>query len=190
MVDEELINRVAHVAVEHEVDPGDYAGGSGHLSFVSFSMKSILTKEISKNEIEINCTYQKEILTEFTIEPFNPPYRSEHEKKISLFLCPTPENTISDSKFSDEEVKSEVTHFIELYLLKIEQTYGDCRAPIKYPPYYHNLKNQLLCFIDLDLGENETIVFSSNHTESMLHRMKEVFKVRFGFEKSHENQME
>lgn len=181
MVIEKFIEKVANIAVEHDVDPGDHAGGSGHLSYVSFSIKSILHRYIDEYTIEIDCSFEKEILTEFTVEPYNPPYKYEYTKKIKVYLTTGSLVEVSNQ----QDLQERVLHYISDYLFRIEQKYGDCRAPIKYPPYFHsepeNTNNiHHLSFIDVDLGENETLVFVSHQTTAMLERIKQVLEERFG----------
>ena len=178
---EKFIEKIVNIAVEHEVDPGDHAGGSGHLSYVSFSIKSISHKIIDNNTVDVDCRFEKEVLTEFTVEPYNPPYKYEYAKKIVVYL--TTGRFVEMSNRQDLQEK--VLQHISDYLFRIEQKFGDCRAPIKFPPYFHfesdNSNNlQHLCFIDVDLGENETIVFVSTQTSAMLERIKQVFGERFG----------
>ncbi len=185
MIDERIINNVINLVLDHDVTPGDHAGGSGHLSYVSYSVKEIIKEDVRDNILNIKCLYDTIIVTEFTIEPDNPPYVYNHEKRIMLIECDNAESVTSDDQVG-ESFEKQIIKYIDYYLLRIEQGYGDCRAPIKFPPYFHSEKLEntrclYYVFIDMDLGENETLAFVSVNPGSMVPSIRKLFKERFGF---------
>lgn len=177
---ESVINKIVQLAVNQEVQPGEHAGGSGHLAEISFSINSVKREQLKIGLDVVTCFYEKEVFTEFTYEPDNPPYRSNHEKVLIVYWCEKTGGSIED----EEKFTHGIIFFIEHYLLQIEQKYGDCRAPIKYPPYFHfisdNTKTIAACFVDVDLGDNETLVFVGDNLEGIIEKMKEIVGERFG----------
>ena len=185
MKNDQITDKVITLVLDHDVKPGDHAGGSGHLSYVSYSIKDVSKKQIEDNFMEIICLYDKYIVTEFTYEPDNPPYRSSHEKCILLTFCDELDNRRSVKETDSETFRNQINQVIEYYLVQIEQGYGDCRAPVKFPPYYYseyymNSGTLYFCFIDVDLGGNETLAFISFEPDSMKKMIKNVFENRFG----------
>ncbi len=185
MIDDRIIKNVINLVLDHDVKPGDHAGGSGHLSYVSYTVKEIIKEEIRDKILNIRCLYDTVIVTEFTIEPDNPPYIYNHEKRIMLIESEDAEGVLSDGHVA-ESFEKQIIRYVDYYLLKIEQGYGDCRVPVKFPPYFHSEKPEdkitlYYAFIDVDLGEDETLAFVSSNPGSMVPSVKKVFKERFGF---------
>ena len=74
MYTEKEIEDLVKQRIEADEKLGDQAGGSGHLSHVSYRIDSIKSKEIEGNKLEITYTYTLLIESEFTYYPDNPPY--------------------------------------------------------------------------------------------------------------------
>jgi hypothetical protein len=185
MIDERIINNVISLVLNHDVKPGDHAGGSGHLSYVSYTIKEVIKEDVHDNILKIKCLYDTIIVTEFTLEPHNPPYIYNHEKKIMLIEYNNGDKVPSDFPVGGG-FERQIIRYVDYYLLRIEQGYGDCRAPVKFPPYFHSEKREDIvplyyAFIDVDLGEDETMAFVSTNPSSILTSIKKVFKDRFGF---------
>jgi len=186
MTDDKIINHVIKIVLDHDVKPGDHAGGSGHLSYVSYEVKNVLKEDILNNVLNVKCTYDKTVVSEFTIEPYNPPYVYSHEKLISIIDCTDfIADDIPSEIPSNGNFERQILRYIDYYLLKIEQEYGDCRAPVRFPPYFHSVTPQenptrYYAFIDVDLGDDETLAFISMNQDSMLPAVKKILKERFG----------
>ena len=65
-------------------EAGEKAGGSRHLSFVSYKVNEILNKEKKPEGWHIDFSYTQYIETEFTYYPDNPPY--EYSGKIKILM--------------------------------------------------------------------------------------------------------
>lgn len=86
MLTENEIQDMVKQKIESEEKTGDQAGGSGHLSFVSYTIDKIETREISEECMEISYNYTIIVESEFTIYPDNPPYEYPHSGKIVVDL--------------------------------------------------------------------------------------------------------
>jgi hypothetical protein len=96
-------------------------------------------------------------------------------------MMTSPEQNIDWGKSQEK-----ITRYVEDFLLKIEWNYGDNRAPIKYPPIFSinkiNETGKLYrCVIQIDLGDDEELLFQSDDPEQLFHLISDDFKQRFTF---------
>ncbi len=86
MLDENTVRDIVDATIRRTERLGDQAGGSGHVSFVSYTVDSIEPPRqvgtAGNEEWEIGFVYTKVIETEFTIYPDNPPYEERYRKTI------------------------------------------------------------------------------------------------------------
>ena len=80
----EKIAEIIHQKITRDERPGEQVGGSGHLGYKSFELKSIETTELANDSIQVVYDYLVTIETEFTYYPDNPPTEYLHRKKIIL----------------------------------------------------------------------------------------------------------
>lgn len=87
--EQEIRNRVS-AFIEAEENLGDQAGGSGHLSHVSYQIDTIdweldHDREDQKGQYaRVQFVYTISVVTEFTYEPDNPPYTEQYKQCILL----------------------------------------------------------------------------------------------------------
>lgn len=73
---EELLYQINSWLNESD-EAGEKAGGSGHLSMVSFSVDKILRTEQMDDGLLVEYEYTRYIESEFTYYPDNPPYEDK-----------------------------------------------------------------------------------------------------------------
>ncbi|MFH1298091.1 MAG: hypothetical protein ABIJ04_12640 [Bacteroidota bacterium] len=74
MLSEEKINRIVEDYIRKTEKLGDLGGGSGHMSYVSFRIDDIKSRNLDGGKTEISFSYTLMVETEFTYYPDNPPY--------------------------------------------------------------------------------------------------------------------
>ena len=74
MLSKDKLMTVIKMRIEESENTGDIAGGSGHLSNVSYVIDKVSDPVKSDDGWQITITYTKIIETEFTYYPDNPPY--------------------------------------------------------------------------------------------------------------------
>lgn len=84
MLSDKEIQDLVKQKIESEEKTGEQAGGSGHLSYASYTIHNIDTREINKECLEISYQYTLIVETEFTIYPDNPPYEYMRSGKIII----------------------------------------------------------------------------------------------------------
>ncbi len=82
MLKKEAIKAIIRKQIEKDERLGDQVGGSGHSSFVSYTIKDYETKPLENNALKIKYSYEVTVETEFTYYPDNPPQVYKHEKTI------------------------------------------------------------------------------------------------------------
>jgi len=82
MFTKEQLNNIVRNKIESDEVLGDRAGGSGHMSNVSYDVDKIDNPVKIKKGWKIFYEYTTSVITEFTIWPDNPPYESRHSKYI------------------------------------------------------------------------------------------------------------
>ena len=162
---------------------GERAGGSGHLSSVSYKIERFSSEEIENGKWKIDFTYSLITESEFTYYPDNPPYTTYFKNTIII----NSETEITedggkkeDSEFLEiqwEKATEEINNYLVNLLHKIEWKYGDNRAPIKFPPIFEiNLLdpfNQFVCKIEADLTDNEEYYsFTANTPQYLIDKIK------------------
>lgn len=175
----EIINQ----KIQADEKLGDQSGGSGHLSYRSYSIDDFTANEISSELLKIKYRYKIFIETEFTYYPDNPPQEYNYEKVITVN---NKKEIVSENKTTEystgisnipyeewESVKIKIEEYLEKLLIKIEWKYGDCRAPFVYPPTFKIVKLdndsvEYRCIIKYDLGENELMIFKSEDASNLL----------------------
>ncbi len=76
-----------------------------------------------------------------------------------------------------EGVQDSINTYLANILFKIEWHYGDCRAPFFYPPEYNLIRRadnttEYTCTIKLDLGENESLQYTSSEPADLVKAIK------------------
>ena len=84
MFSESEILEIINHKIELDEGTGYKKGGSSHLSYKTFQVKSFKTDCISSGETEITYMYTVYVDTEFTSYPDNPPAEYRHKKKITV----------------------------------------------------------------------------------------------------------
>jgi len=84
MLTKEQIETAVHGQIEKDEKLGDQAGGSGHLSYVDYTIDQISEPMDKDGGWEVEYSYTVVITTEFTIEPDNPPYRYPKSGKVLI----------------------------------------------------------------------------------------------------------
>ena len=84
MTNKEKIENLVRQKIEKDEKLGHQAGGSGHMSHVSYTIDSIETKDTDEEKIEISYKYTIVVETEFTYYPDNPPYEYLYEGKLII----------------------------------------------------------------------------------------------------------
>ena len=74
MLTKEQIETAVQRQIEKDENLGDQAGGSGHMSYVSYTVDEIGDPVETDYGWEVDYKYTVVVTTEFTIEPDNPPY--------------------------------------------------------------------------------------------------------------------
>lgn len=74
MLTEKKIREIVESQIRQDNELGERAGGSGHLSYVSYRIDEIIPRDLQDGRTEIAYTYTLIIETEFTYYPDNPPY--------------------------------------------------------------------------------------------------------------------
>lgn len=186
MKNDKEIEILVKYKIESEEKLGDQAGGSGHLSHVSYTIDKIETKELDQDQLEILYKYTLIIETEFTYYPDNPPYEYYYEGKIII-----DKNNIESEIKKAQEIKEwkdaqdEINRFLSDILFQIEWNYGDNRSPFKYPPkYYTELSPQGIkvynCDIETDFGDNDEILkYQSHSAKELINIIKKEIPKRF-----------
>ena len=82
MLNDKEIEKLVRQKIESEEELGEQAGGSGHLSYVSYRIDRIDTKKLSGGKLEITYKYILKVESEFTYLPDNPPYEYPYEKTM------------------------------------------------------------------------------------------------------------
>ena len=80
-------NEIIHLIrskIEADEKLGEFAGGSGHLSDISYTLDEISEPEKSGEGTIVRYKYTISITTEFTVYPDNPPYEYKKEGEIVL----------------------------------------------------------------------------------------------------------
>ena len=81
---EDKIEQAIKQYIESTHKLGDQAGGSGHMSNVSYNIDEFNFKEQADGNIELMFKYTLITETEFTYYPDNPPYEDHYEKQLLL----------------------------------------------------------------------------------------------------------
>ena len=84
MLTKEQTETAVHRQIGKDEKLGDRAGGSGHMSYVDYSIDEICDPVETGRGWEVEYKYTVEITTEFTIEPDNPPYRYPKSGKVLI----------------------------------------------------------------------------------------------------------
>ena len=196
MFTKEEIEEIIKGKIELDEKLGEQAGGSGHLSYVTYQINDFSFKEQPPDKIEISYKYSLYVETEFTYYPDNPPYESTYSKIIVIDQNKNiieekadynTEKIGSEDFYSDkdwEAVQKDILEYIEQFLARIEWRYGEGRAPIKYPPEFYELlsediKIEYHCTIELDFCEDEKLYYSSTNPYDLPGKIKEDFTSRF-----------
>lgn len=82
MLSDEKLMAIINAWLESSPESGEKAGGSGHLSYVSFSVDRIVKKEKTEEGWIVDFEYTQHIETEFTYYPDNPPYKYPFSKRV------------------------------------------------------------------------------------------------------------
>ncbi len=82
MFNEEEIHEIVKRKIEADEKLGEQTGGSSHLSYVSYVLNNVKTKQLSDEKIEIQYKYKIFIESEFTVYPDNPPMEYPKTKVI------------------------------------------------------------------------------------------------------------
>ncbi|MBN1184541.1 MAG: hypothetical protein JXB49_19770 [Bacteroidales bacterium] len=83
-MDNEQIKGILEGWLNKKEEAGEKGSGSGHLSFVSFIVNDILSKEQVSEGWNIEFSYTQYIETEFTYYPDNPPYEYPGQAKVVI----------------------------------------------------------------------------------------------------------
>ncbi len=180
MSDNYEIEKLVGSFIEANHKLGDQAGGSGHLSFVSYFINDIKTQELMNGKKLVRFSYTISVESEFTIYPDNPPYESHYSMQI---LVDDKNQIIEEKEIEVEskwkETKENILKYLVDKLQKIEWQYGDNRAPFKYPPrlFEHmSIDNvsYLTCLIEPDLVDGEPpIVIESDNPVELIEKLKQ-----------------
>ncbi len=84
MLTKEQIEKAVQGQIEKDEKLGDQAGGSGHMSYVNYTVDEIGEPVKSDRGWEAEYKYTVVVTTEFTIEPDNPPYRYPKSGKVII----------------------------------------------------------------------------------------------------------
>jgi hypothetical protein len=84
MYTEKEIEKRVRQQIESEEKLGEQAGGSGHLSYVSYRIDQITTKKLTGGKLEITYKYTLIVESEFTYLPDNPPYEYPYTKTMVI----------------------------------------------------------------------------------------------------------
>jgi len=76
MLTEKKIREIVESQIRQDNELGERAGGSGHLSYVSYRVDEIIPRDLPDGQIEVAYTYTLITETEFTCYPDNPPYET------------------------------------------------------------------------------------------------------------------
>lgn len=67
MFTEEQIKEKVHQQIQRDLKTGDQAGGSGHLSYVSYTLDEVHSTETEPGKWEVRYVYSVHILSEFDV---------------------------------------------------------------------------------------------------------------------------
>ncbi len=84
MPTKEQIEKAVIGQIEKEEKLDEQAGGSGHMSYVDYTIDEIGEPVETDKGWEVEYKYTAVITSEFTIEPDNPPYRYPKSGKVIL----------------------------------------------------------------------------------------------------------
>jgi hypothetical protein len=84
MLTKEEIAKIVKTKIEKDEKLGDQAGGSGHLTFVSYKLTDIKTNEMKNGNLKATYVYTKFYESEFTYEPDNPPMEVTYKNTIVI----------------------------------------------------------------------------------------------------------
>ena len=138
---EELIRK----KIDEDENTGEQAGGSGHLSDISYHLDYISLKAGDDGVVEACYFYTLSVCSEFTMYPSNPPRVYRYRKSVWInhnreLLRETEKTYYSLDELPHEiswpMVQDEILQFLEKFLFTIEWEYGEGRAPFRYPPEF------------------------------------------------------
>ncbi|MBN2775977.1 MAG: hypothetical protein JXR31_17105 [Prolixibacteraceae bacterium] len=78
------VNQIVKKQIETEHRLGEQAGGSGHLSYVSYRLGNLKIEIKAKREKLVTYWYTLFIESEFTVEPDNPPYEYNYCRSFKI----------------------------------------------------------------------------------------------------------
>jgi len=81
-MDKDVLEQLVSEQIEKTEKLGDRAGGSGHMSHVSFRIDKIKSRKLDREKTEISYEYTLMVETEFTYYPDNPPYEYPNVGKL------------------------------------------------------------------------------------------------------------
>ena len=84
MLTKEQIETAVHNQIVKDEELGDQAGGSGHMSYVGYSLEEVSEPLDKDGDWEVEYRYTVIVTTEFTIEPDNPPYKYPKSGKVLI----------------------------------------------------------------------------------------------------------
>jgi hypothetical protein len=78
------IEKLVREKIACKEELGEQAGGSGHLGYVDYQLDSIGEPVLTEAGYRVDYRYTRIIVTEFTYEPDNPPYRYPVESYLII----------------------------------------------------------------------------------------------------------
>ena len=82
MIDRKKLEKTIRSIIESEENLGEQAGGSGHLSNVSYTIDRIGTPFHDEENWSVLVVYTIVVETEFTVYPDRPPYERTYARTI------------------------------------------------------------------------------------------------------------